>query len=68
MSPVSMKIFSLGNSVVVDPATRKVVSIDGRAIDDSEHSADMQEFADAALADLHEPDPRPDPAADPADV
>lgn len=38
-----------GNSVVVDPVTRKVTSIDGLPV--TEHTDELQAFADAALAE-----------------
>lgn len=58
-------LFALGNSITVDPATRRVVRIDGQAIAEKDHTHEMQAFADRALADLHEPD-APGPAFDPA--
>lgn len=48
-------LFQLGNSITVDPASRKVTHIDGVPVKD--HTALMQAFADQALADMHEPDP-----------
>lgn len=48
-------IFALGNSVTVDPKTRKVVAIDGMVVDPESHTAAMQDFADKALADFSAP-------------
>lgn len=50
-------LFRLGNTIVVDPTTRRVIRIDDRLIASAEHTAEMQAFADDALADFAEPDP-----------
>jgi hypothetical protein len=48
-----MNIFSLGNSITVDPDTREVTHIDGVAVAPESYSkevrADLQAFADQAV-------------------
>lgn len=46
-----------GASVVVDPVTRKVIEIDGKSV--TEHTAELQAFADQALREAGVPEPAP---------
>lgn len=48
-------IFALGNSVTVDPRSRKVVAIDGVPVPEKEHTKAMEAFAENALADFAAP-------------
>lgn len=52
----------LGSSVEVDPKTRKVTAIDGKPVAPEDHTAEMQAFADAALAEFFGAPDEPAPA------